>query len=109
MRTKFTRIASAIPGLAKAAFAASTFNGARLRFTCARRSCGSDSRSPKKAHPKFATESPAAVVAYAVDLLTPGDEESTHAFKIGYARALQDSPHVVLAHRAAMLALRAIA
>ncbi|MFO0686523.1 MAG: hypothetical protein U0234_30970 [Sandaracinus sp.] len=56
-----------------------------------------------------ATESPAAVVAYAVDLLTPGDEESTHAFKIGYARALQDSPHVVLAHRAAMLALRAIA
>ena len=55
-----------------------------------------------------ATESPAVVVAYAVDLLTPGDEETTHAFKVGYARMLQESPHVVLAHRAAMLALRAL-
>lgn len=55
-----------------------------------------------------ASESPAAVVAYAIDLLTPGEEESTHAFKIGYARMLQESPHVVLAHRTAMLALRAL-
>jgi hypothetical protein len=55
-----------------------------------------------------ATESPSAVVAFAVDLLTPGAEETTHVFKTGYARMLQASPDVVLAHRAAMLALRAL-
>jgi hypothetical protein len=55
-----------------------------------------------------AAESASAVVAFAVDLLTPGEGEPTDPFKKGYAAMLQASPHVVLAHRAAMVALRAI-
>lgn len=55
-----------------------------------------------------ATESPAAVVAYAIDLLTIGTPgERTDAFAVGYDRMLQGSPHVVLAHRTAIAALRA--
>lgn len=48
------------------------------------------------------------VVAFAIDLLTPGIEPSTHPFRTAYAQQLQSSPEVVLAHRAAMSALRAI-
>jgi hypothetical protein len=56
-----------------------------------------------------ATESPDAVVAYAIGLLTPGEPGArTDAFAVGYDRMLQASPHVVLAHRAAMEALRAL-
>lgn len=55
-----------------------------------------------------ASEAVDTVVAYAVDMLTPGAEESADPFKNGYGRMLQASPHVVLAHRAAMLALRAL-
>jgi hypothetical protein len=52
-----------------------------------------------------ATEPPDTVVAFAVDMLTPGAEESSDVFKKGYARMLQASPDVVLAHRNAMIAL----
>ncbi len=54
-----------------------------------------------------ADESPKTVATFAIGLLTPG-ENSTDPFHVGYAEQLQASPHVVLAHRAATSALRAI-
>jgi len=55
-----------------------------------------------------AKENVESVVAFAIDLLTPGAEHSTDAFRAAYAQQLQSSPAVVLAHRTATSALRAI-
>jgi hypothetical protein len=54
-----------------------------------------------------ADETPKAVAQIVIGLLTPG-ENSTDAFHVGYAEQLQSYPSVVLAHRAATSALRAI-
>ena len=55
-----------------------------------------------------AKENVESVVAFAIDLLTPGVEHGTDAFRAAYAQQLQSSPSVVLAHRAATSALRTI-
>lgn len=55
-----------------------------------------------------ADESVETVVAFAIELLTPGAEHGTDAFRAAYARQLQSHPEVVLAHRTATSALRAI-
>jgi hypothetical protein len=60
-------------------------------------------------------ESVESVVAFATNLLTPDAEstapvdEKTSAFRKAYGEQLQASPHVMLAHRAATKALRALA
>jgi hypothetical protein len=55
-----------------------------------------------------AEESVETVVAFALDLLTPDNKPSANTFRTAYAEQLQSSPAVVLAHRAATSALRAI-